>query len=142
MSYVSWLGLALEIRLLTDAIINVVEGVEDENGQLLLFPIDMYTRERFAQMADTFYVCLKGSANNPKLQSVASLNALKHFRHELREFVQRTPDDKWKPMIADMLTISQDVALTKEEYFSMVEFFGGIERRCIALNRSVRVGCF
>jgi hypothetical protein len=130
----SWLGLALEARILTDPIIDLVENrIEDKEGQLLLFPIDMKTRERFAELASTLDGCLK--------KNVGRKGDWRNVRYEMFDFVQRChTDDEWEPIIEQMYRVSCGEKL--EEYHTLIAALGDIESRALHLTRHSGGGCF
>jgi hypothetical protein len=140
----SWLGLALELRILADSIIRTVEsdGVEDDKapGQLLLFPIDMKTRDRFHSLALTFDACL---LSRKEMQwGPLRTSEMPYLRYDMFDFVRRIPDERWEPVIDQMLRIYRAEGLTQPQYFALLDFFTELESRAIHLTRSARDGCF
>jgi len=149
-SMFDWLGLACETQILSKHLYLTVEnGGADETGdgnggklfpgQLLIFPFDMKTRERFGELALTFELCLKKNEHTPHV-SGKNFHALQFYRYDMFAFVRNfQSDEKWEPIIDNMMKIANGERLDDETYLQLVEAFTNIASRAL---HNTRRGCF
>lgn len=133
-----WLGLACEVQVLSKHLCILVEtDAEDEAspGQLLLFPFDMKTRERFGELALTFDICRKNETHTKFLEITRNLRFL---RYEMFEFVRHVgSEEQWEPIIEDMMSISSGIRLEDEAYLKLVSTFTGIADTALHRSRNM-----
>ena len=127
----SWLGLALEVRSITDVVITLVEdrtevperrrnkikrqkskNVESVGPQMLLFPVDTKTRKKFEETARLFEYYLKKNNHSGWRTPTHDLAS-----YELFDFVHRWGDSEWEPQLAKLHTIGQGEIPTHRRVF-------------------------
>jgi hypothetical protein len=122
-----WLGLALKIRSLTDALIEVVEPKDEP--QLKLFPVTMEMRNEFSIIMTTFARCLHPNTIKDGFD-------WDFVGAELYDFVQHwSYEEHWKDVLRNTSKICRGEPLTTEEYLTLIAFFDELERRALSNGR-------
>jgi hypothetical protein len=120
----------------------VEEGAVDETcpDQLLLFPLDMKTRERFGELALTFEICSHKMRDAEGF--LTRIRNLRFLRYELFAFARSyRSEEEWAPVIETMMGISRGERFDTEAYLNLIETFTAVADKALHLTRSGR-GCF